>query len=85
VEAPAPPKLRRFHGSVRLDPLRIGRDASKIAEEVVQHLAGIVGAEVRATLEIAAELPDGASDKLVRDVTENCHTLRFESHGFEEA
>jgi hypothetical protein len=30
-------------------------------------------------------LPDGASEKLVRDVTEKCRTLRFEGYGFEES
>jgi hypothetical protein len=77
-------KLTRFHASVRLDPVRLGRDAARIAEEVVQHLTGLVGAEVEITLEIQANLPDGASDKLVRDVTENCRTFRFSDHGFEE-
>ena len=76
---------RRFHGSVHLDPVRLGRDASRIAEEVVQHLSGIVGADVEVTLEITAKLPDAASEKLVRDVTENCRTLKFETYGFEEA
>src|SRR5262249_43969979 len=71
VEPPIP-QLRRFHASVRLDPLRLGRDASQIAEEVVQHLTRIVGSEVEITLEIRAELPEQASEKLVRDVTENC-------------
>lgn len=85
-ETPAPQvKLGRFHGSVRLDPVRLGRDASRIAEEVVQHLTAIIGATVEVTLEIQAELPDGASEKLVRDITENCRTLRFDTHGFEEA
>ncbi|MBI3462535.1 MAG: ATP-binding protein [Planctomycetes bacterium] len=78
------PRFDRFHGSVHLDPIRLGRDASHVAEEVVQHLSSIVGAEVEITLEIQAKLPDGASDKLVRDVTENCRTLRFGSYGFEE-
>ncbi|MBN2560619.1 MAG: DUF499 domain-containing protein [Phycisphaerae bacterium] len=83
--AAAAPQLRRFHGAVRLDPVRLGRDASRIAEEVVQHLSGIVGADVEVTLEIRADLPDAASEKLVRDVTENCRTLKFETYGFEEA
>jgi hypothetical protein len=65
--------------------MRLGRDASRIAEEIVQHLTAIVGAHVEIALEIQADLPDGASDKLVRDVTENCRTLRFSSYGFEEA
>lgn len=81
----AKPIYRRFHGSVQLDSLRAGRDAARIADEVIQHLAKLVGAEVEITLEIQAKLPDGASDKTVRDVTENCRTLRFESFGFEEA
>jgi hypothetical protein len=35
-------------------------------------------------LEISADLPEGASDKTVRDVTENCRTLKFTDFGFEE-
>ena len=83
---PDPPPvrvLRRFHGTARLDPARVGRDASRIAEEVISHLAGQVGAEVTVTLEIEATLPGGASDQVVRIVTENCSTLKFTSHGFE--
>lgn len=82
--APQPVVLRRFHGSVKLDPVRIGRDAARIGEEVVQHLSGLVGANVEVTLEIQASIPDGANEKTVRDVTENCRTLKFEGYGFEE-
>ena len=78
------PQLRRFHGSVKLDPQRLVRDASKITDEVVQHLSSIVGADVHVTLDIQVELPANASDKLVRDVTENCRTLKFDDFGFEE-
>ncbi|HOF42074.1 MAG TPA: AAA+ family ATPase, partial [Candidatus Hydrogenedentes bacterium] len=81
---PATPIYRRFHGSVQLDSLRVGRDASRIADEVIQHLAKHVGANVEVTLEIRAELADGASEKTIRAVTENCHTLRFDTFGFEE-
>jgi hypothetical protein len=65
--------------------LRLGRDAARIAEEVVEHLTGLVGANVEITIDIHAELPDGAGDKLVRDITENCRTLRFTDYGFEES
>lgn len=75
--------LHRFHGTVSLDPARAGRDASRIADEVIAHLAGQVGAEVTVTLEIEARLPSGASDQIVRTVTENSRTLKFTSHGFE--
>ena len=81
VSAPRP---RRFHGTVPLDPARVGRDASRIADEVIAHLAGQVGAEVTVTLEIEASLPNGASDQIVRTVTENSRTLKFTSHGFEK-
>ena len=77
------PQLRRFHGSVRVDPTRVGRDAGRIADEVIAHLAGQVGAEVTVTLEIEARLPGGATDQLVRTVTENSRTLKFDDHGFE--
>lgn len=79
-----PAKLRRFHGSVKLDETRIGRDAGRIAEEVVQHLTAALGAEVEVTLEIQARLPGGAPDSLVRTVSENARTLKFEGFGFEE-
>ncbi|MGH8701128.1 MAG: hypothetical protein ACREVR_08155, partial [Burkholderiales bacterium] len=79
--APAP---RRFHGTVALDPARVGRDASRIADEVIAHLSGLVGAEVRVTLEIEAEIPNGASDQVVRTVTENSRTLKFTHQGFEQ-
>jgi len=82
---PTSPTYRRFHGSVQLDSLRVGRDASRIADEVIQHLTKQIGANVEITLEVRAELAEGASDKTIRDVTENCRTLRFETFGFEEA
>ena len=81
---PVTPVYRRFHGAVQLDSIRIGRDASRIADEVIQHLTRFVGSEVQVTLEIQARLQDGVSEKTIRDVTENCRTLRFDSFGFEE-
>jgi predicted AAA+ superfamily ATPase len=77
------PKPRRYHGSVRLDPTRVGRDAGRVADEVIAHLAGLVGSSVAVTLEIQADLPNGVSDNVVRTVTENSQTLKFMSYGFE--
>lgn len=81
-----PPRrvLRRFHGSVSLDPERVGRDAGKIAEEVIQHLTTLRNGRVEVTLEIEANLPDGVPDGIVRIVTENARTLKFKNQGFEE-
>jgi predicted AAA+ superfamily ATPase len=82
IARPAEPK--RYHGSVNLDPTRAGRDASRIGDEVLAHLAGLVGAEVTVTLEIEASIPSGAPDHVVRTVTENSRTLKFRDSGFEK-
>ncbi len=78
-----PPKPKRFHGTVQLDPQRVGRDAGTIAQEVISHLAGIIGADVKVTLEIDAAIPSGATEQVVRTVTENARTLKFTTQGFE--
>ena len=75
---------KRYHGTVTLDPTRVGRDASRIADEVISHLTGLVGARVTVTLDIEVEMPEGAPDNVVRTVTENGRTLRFTSQGFEK-
>jgi len=83
--APEKPKLpRRFHGHVQLDPNRTGRDAGTIAEAIIQHLTLLNGAEVEVALEIRAHIPSGASEQIVRTVTENCRTLKFSGFGFED-
>ncbi|MCC7131056.1 MAG: hypothetical protein IT352_00325 [Gemmatimonadales bacterium] len=82
-ESQASKRPIRFHGTVELDPERVGRDAGRVAEEVIAHLTGMVRAKVRVTLEIDADMPEGAADGVVRTVTENSRTLRFRSHGFE--
>ena len=83
-DTPKPAQPTRFHGTVPLDSTRVGRDAGRIADEVISHLSGLVGAKVTVTLEIAAEVPSGAPDHVVRIVTENSRTLKFTSQGFEK-
>lgn len=75
---------KRFHGTVILDTTRVGRDASRIGDEIIVHLVSLVGAEVKVTLEIEAIIPAGATDQVVRTVTENSRTLKFSSQGFEK-
>jgi predicted AAA+ superfamily ATPase len=81
--APPPKMLRRFHGTVSLDPARVGRDASKIADEVISHLGALLGSTVKVTLEIEAAIPGGTPEHVVRTVTENARTMKFSSQGFE--
>jgi hypothetical protein len=77
-------KPSRFHGSAPLEANRVGRDAGRIADEVLSHLAGLVGADVKVTLEIEATVPNGFPDDVVRIVTQNARDLKFSTQGFEE-
>ena len=87
TEEPAPPteKLtRRFFGTVQLDPARLNKQVPEIAELVVQHLTKLPSADVKVTLEIEADVPDGVPGKVVIDVTQNAGDLKFKEFGFEE-
>lgn len=81
---PQPSQPKRYHGTVTLDSTRVGRDASRIAEEIIGHLTSLPGAVAKITLEIDIEVPNGIPDDRVRAVNENSNTLKFKSHGFEE-
>jgi len=73
-----------FYATVELDPVRINRDIPAIANEIIQHLTRLQSAEVKITLEIEANIPDGVPDDVVRTVTENSRTLKFSKHAFED-
>ena len=85
IEVIAAPVLRRFYGNVEIDAMRINRDASAIANEVIQHLTALKGATVKITLEIQADIPDGVPDDVARTVMENCRTLKFNAQAFEQS
>ena len=76
--------VRRFYGTKSLDPQRMSRDADQIAAEVVKRLVALVDANVEIKLEISADVPSGVPEEVVRTVTENAKTLKFEQHGFEQ-
>jgi hypothetical protein len=77
-------KLHRFYGSIQINERMMASEASKIMEEVVKHLTSLSGAKVTVTLEITADLPNGAPDHTVRTVKENSNTLRFQTSEFHE-
>jgi predicted AAA+ superfamily ATPase len=86
---PIPPKptkqITSFRGTKLLDAARPLKDFSTVTEEVLQHLSGLVGADVELTLTVRATKPDGFDDSVVRTVTENAATLKFEpGTGFSE-
>jgi len=67
-----------------LNPDRVGRDAGKIADEILSRLSVLPGARLRVSMEIEAELPEGAPEDVQRTVSENAGVLKFDSHGFEQ-
>ena len=77
-------KTTLFVGSVKLDDSRVGRDAGRVADEVLSHLTTLKGANAKVTLEIEVEVPEGIGDDVVRVVTENATTLKFENASFEK-
>jgi hypothetical protein len=82
--APSPPvKPTTFVASVQLDGTRVGRDAGRIADEVLSHLASLPGAEVEVTLEIHIWVPEGVDHDIVRTVRENASVLGFRHTAFE--
>jgi len=83
VAGPRREVYTRFHASAELDAERVGRDAVRIAEEVIAHLKGLPRAKVRVRLEVEAEVPDGVPEKAVRTVKENCRALKLNPYGFE--
>lgn len=72
------PVLKRFHGAVKANPITLSSDISKLSEAVIQHLTSLLDAKVEVTIDIAAYMPDGAPEHVVRTVTENCRTLKFD-------
>jgi hypothetical protein len=80
----AAPKNTHFFMTAQLDNTRIGRDVSKLVEEVISHLAAEDGVQVEVTLEVSAASARGMSQQTVRTVSENCRTLRVRDFGFEE-
>jgi predicted AAA+ superfamily ATPase len=89
IQTPETPALfaancRRFHGSVRFDPLLVLNSAEKVDEEVILLFNKLINAEVKVTMEIEVNLPNGVTEKTVQVIMENCQTLNFDSYGFEK-
>ena len=62
----------------------MGRDAGRIADEVIAHLAALPGAKVEVTLEVQVRVGEGVDDDVVRTVSENATALKFDHASFEK-
>jgi hypothetical protein len=82
--SPVTARPKRFYGIVKLNTTRVGRDAGRIAEEVIQHLSTLTGADVEITLEIQAKVNGGIPEDVERTLKENCKTLKFGTFEFEQ-
>lgn len=81
---PTPPaRPKRLFATVHLNPNRLGIQVSRIEEEILVHLGKEPNANLVITLEIHADLPNGASEQLQRIIRENCNTLKFDNTRFE--
>ena len=74
----------RFYGTTKLNAARLSSSAGQVGDEIVQHLKALVGSDVEITLEIHATVPEGIPDNVVRTISENAATLKFDQFGFEE-
>ncbi len=84
VPTPVARKARRFHGSVKLNPVSAGLDFTTIAQEIIQHFSSQLGTNVSITVEIEADSNDGFTESTRRTVQENSRTLGFSHAEFEE-
>jgi hypothetical protein len=74
-----------FRGRVTVDPDRPNKAFTTITQEVLDHLVGLVNTEVVVTVHVVANRVEGFPDNVIRTVTENARTLKFEEgSGFDE-
>jgi hypothetical protein len=86
TEAPPARVLRRFYGSVDLNPERPVRDIQPIIDSVISELLRADGVHLTLRLEIEATAPAGFNTDDAAVVRDNARTLKFrpEATGFSE-
>ncbi|NDJ76830.1 MAG: ATP-binding protein [Chloroflexi bacterium] len=77
------PEYTRFYGAVSVDAQRVNREISLIVEEVIQRLTSLTGCDVDIHLEISAQRPEGFDEAMMRTISENSRTLKFDSFEFD--
>jgi hypothetical protein len=83
---PLPPtgtKAHAFFGSVDVKAPTAKAKLMELADEIIALLSQDPQGQVRVTLNIEAEFPNGAQDKVKRDVSENAKTLGFKNATWE--
>ena len=83
---PTPPvtaKAKSFHGNVTINATTAKMRLVQVAEEIIAALAADPNAEVKISVEIQANFPNGAQDQTKRAVSENAKTLGFNNAEWE--
>lgn len=78
-----PPGARAFFGSVEIPAATAKMHLIKLADEIIANLVADPNAQVRVTLEIAAEFESGAQESTKRTVSENAIALKLKSADWE--
>ena len=78
-----PSKSHSFHGNISINPATAKMRLVQVSEEIISVLAADPNAEVKITVEIQVNFPNGASDQTKRAVSENARTLGFKNADWE--
>lgn len=78
-----PKKIQHYYGRVRISPQRVNRELGLVVEEVIERLTSLVNCDVEITLEINAKLFEGFDESIIRTVSENSRTLKFDHFEFD--
>jgi uncharacterized protein len=77
------PKPHAFHGNVTINASTAKMRLVEVADEIIAVLATDPNAEVKVTVEIQVNFPNGVSDQTKRAVSENARTLGFKNADWE--
>ena len=77
------PKAKSFHGNVAINASAAKMRLVQVAEEIIAALAADPNAEIKVSVEIQANFPNGAQDQTKRAVSENAKTLGFNNADWE--
>ena len=83
-QQPEGPKNTHFFLTKTLNYTRINKDVNDLVQEVIAHLYNADSAEVKITLDVDVDLPNGTPMPVIRTVTENCRTLKVDDFGFND-
>jgi predicted AAA+ superfamily ATPase len=77
------PRAKMFHGMADIPAATAKMRLVQLAEEIISVLASDPNAQVRVTVEMSAEFPDGATDQVKRAVSENAKSLNLKNADWE--